>query len=104
MSLQYKTFENSAGKGEIAPLRAISPFPTVFSTGFENFLQFSSNLKLSSANSFILEESKICRLGKGLHDDDTNPRSHCKSRLFINATHKSLSLSPIMPKAQPFPK
>ena len=31
----------------------------------ENFLSFSSNLKLSSANSFSLEESKICRLGKG---------------------------------------
>ena len=31
----------------------------------DNFLQFLSNLKLSSANSFDLEESKICRLGKG---------------------------------------
>ena len=30
----------------------------------ENFLSFSSNLKLSSANSFSLERSKICRLGK----------------------------------------
>ena len=28
----------------------------------DNFLSFSSNLKLSSANSFSLEESKICRL------------------------------------------
>ena len=27
---------------------------------------FSSNLKLSSANYLSLEESKICRLGKGL--------------------------------------
>ena len=35
---------------------AISPFPTVFSTGFENFLPFSSNVKLSSAISFELEE------------------------------------------------
>ena len=32
---------------------------------FENFPPFSSNLKLSSANFFSLEESKICRLGKG---------------------------------------
>ena len=39
---------------------AISPFPTVFSTHSENFLSFSSNLKLSSANSFSLESSKIC--------------------------------------------
>ena len=31
----------------------------------ENFLPFSSSLKLSSANSFSLEESKICCLGKG---------------------------------------
>ena len=43
--------------------RAISPFPTVFSTLFENFLPFSASLKLSSANSFSLKESKICRLG-----------------------------------------
>ena len=43
-------------------LLAISPFPTVFSTRLDNFLPFSSNLKLSSANSFSLEESKICRL------------------------------------------
>ena len=34
----------------------------------ENFLPFSFNLKLSSANSFSLEESKICRLGKGNMD------------------------------------
>ena len=31
----------------------------------KNFLLFSSNLKLSSAKSFSLEESKMCRLGKG---------------------------------------
>ena len=31
----------------------------------ENFQSFPSNLKLSSANFFSLEESKICRLGKG---------------------------------------
>ena len=30
-----------------------------------NFLPFSSNLKLSSANSFSLEESKICHLVMG---------------------------------------
>ena len=45
---------------------AISPFPTVFSNHLENSLPFSSNLKLSSANSFSLEESKICQFGKGL--------------------------------------
>ena len=45
--------------------RAISPFPTVFSTGLNNFLPFSSNFTLSSAKSFNLEESKICRLVMG---------------------------------------
>ena len=40
------------------------PFPIVFCTHLENFLPFSSNLELS-ANSFNLEESKICCLGKG---------------------------------------
>ena len=34
-------------------------------TLLENFPSFSSNLKLLSANSFSLEESKICCLGKG---------------------------------------
>ena len=41
------------GKGEIAH----SPFSIVFSTRLENFLQFQSNLKLSSASNFRLEES-----------------------------------------------
>ena len=40
--------------------RATSPFPSVFSVLLENFPPFSSNLKLLSANSFSLEESKIC--------------------------------------------
>ena len=41
-------------------------FPTVFSTRFVNFLPFSSNLKLSSAKSFSLEESKLYGFGKWL--------------------------------------
>ena len=45
--------------------RIISPFPTVFSIHLDNFLPFLSNLKLLSANSFSLEESKICRLVMG---------------------------------------
>ena len=40
-------------------------FPTVFSTCLKSFLSNSTNLKLLSANSLSLEESKICRLGKG---------------------------------------
>ena len=43
----------------------MTPFPTVFSTGLENFLLFSSNLKLSSADCFNLDQFKICRLVMG---------------------------------------
>ena len=72
-----KPFENIMSKGENAgnqhfvvssnsfSYSAVSPFPTVFSTHLESFLPFSSNLKLSSANSFSMEESKILCLGKG---------------------------------------
>ena len=62
--LQYKSFENTVGKGEIAHNEQFLLFP-VFSNHLENFLPFSSNLKLSSANPFSLEDSKICCLGKG---------------------------------------
>ena len=37
------------------------------------FCHFHYNLKLSSANSFSLEESKTCRLGKGLTHYQTIP-------------------------------
>ena len=37
----------------------------MFSTRLENFLPFSSNSKLSSANSFSLEEFENCHWGKG---------------------------------------
>ena len=62
--LQYKSFENTVRKGEIAGNERFLPFPQ-FSTILENFLPLSSNAKLSNAKSFSLEESKICRLGKG---------------------------------------
>ena len=60
-----QVFGKHCGKRRNCSKRAISPFPAVFSDHFENFLPFSSNLKLSSANSFSLENCKICRLGKG---------------------------------------
>ena len=63
--LQYKSFENTVEKGEIAGDEQFLLFPTVFSTSMENHLPFSSNLELLSAKSFSLEESKICCLGKG---------------------------------------
>ena len=55
-------------KGKNAHNEQFLLFPSVFSTCFENFLPFSSKSVLSSANSFSLEESKICRLEKGLAD------------------------------------
>ena len=58
-------FCRHCGKRRNCSLRAISPFPTVFSTCLYKFLPFSSNLNLSSANSFSLEESKICHLVMG---------------------------------------
>ena len=69
MCLHYKSFEIIAAKGEIAHIEQFllfpQRFPTAFSTCLENFLPFSTNFKLSSANSFGFEENKICRLGKG---------------------------------------
>ena len=59
------SFENTVGKGEIARDEQFLLFPQVFSPHMDNLLPFSLNLKLSSANSFSFEESKICRMGKG---------------------------------------
>ena len=59
MCLQYKSCENIVGKGEIAH------------NHLENFLPFSSKLKLSSANSVSLEVCRIYFLGKGYSNDST---------------------------------
>ena len=68
--LGNKPFENTVGKGEIARNEQFLLFSQCFLPVFDTFLPLSSNLKLSSANSFSLEESKICRLvmGKALDD------------------------------------
>ena len=63
--LPYKSYGNIVFKGEIARNDQFIPFPTVVFTRFGNFLPFSLHLELSSANSFSLEESKICHLRKG---------------------------------------
>ena len=73
-------------------------FPTVFSTCLENFLLFSSNLKLSSADCFNLEELKICHLGKGLtkkssylsNNSNTSTNNSCFG---LCSTHTSQSRS-----------
>ena len=64
MCLQCDYFENTVGKGEIARNEQFLFFPQRF-LPFKIFLPVSLNLKLSSANCFILEESKICGLAKG---------------------------------------
>ena len=63
--LQYKSFENTLGKGEIARNEQFLLFPECFSTHLDNFPLFLSNSKLLSENFLSVEESKICRLGKG---------------------------------------
>ena len=60
-----QVFLKTLGKEEIARNEQFLLFPQCFQLVLENFLLFSSNSKLSSANSFNLEECKICRLGKG---------------------------------------
>ena len=68
-------FWKQCEKNRNCSLRAISPFPIVFSTRFEYFLPLLSNLKLSSANSFIFKECEILSFGKGLtHYQKTNFR------------------------------
>ena len=62
MRLQYKSFENTVGKGEIA---SNFSFPHGVFYLFGELCHSYQNLKLSSAKSFSLEESKICHLGKG---------------------------------------
>ena len=54
--LPQKSFKNTVGKGEIAHNEQFLLFPQCFSNHWENFLLFSSNMKLSSADSFNLEE------------------------------------------------
>ena len=60
--LQIKPSENTVGKGEIARNEQFLLFPQCF---LSHFGEFSSNVKLSSANSFSFEGLKICHLGKG---------------------------------------
>ena len=66
LCLQYKSFKNTVRKCEITRNERFLLFPTVFSTHLENFLPFSSNLKVPSSTSFSLEESKKLLSGRGL--------------------------------------
>ena len=62
---QYKSFENTVGKGEIAHNEQVLPFPQCFLLIWGTFCHLDHILKLLSANSFSVEESKFHRLGKG---------------------------------------
>ena len=64
-----QVFRKHCGKRRNCLYRAISPYPTMFSIHWKNFLPFSSNLILLSANSFSLNQSKILLFGKGLKSD-----------------------------------
>ena len=57
-------FENTVGK-EIAGKEQFLHFPQCFLRVWKTFCHFHQKLKLSFANSLSLEESIICRLGKG---------------------------------------
>ena len=59
-----QVFFNTVRKGEIARHEQFLLFPQCFTILFGNSLPFLSNSKLSSADSFSLEEFKICCLGK----------------------------------------
>ena len=63
--LQFKTFENTVEKGEIAPEEQFLLFPQCFLPFLRTSCHISSNLKLSSASSFSLEESELYCLRKG---------------------------------------
>ena len=59
------SFGNNVGKGEIANNEQFLLFAHCFSTRLRTFYYFHQILKLSSANSFTLKESNICRFGNG---------------------------------------
>ena len=65
MCLQYKCFENTVGKGEIACNKKFLLFPQCFLHFWRTFCHFHRSFRLLPANSFSLEESEFCRLGKG---------------------------------------
>ena len=59
MCLQYKSFENTVGKGEIAGNEQFLLFHSIFYPFWELSAIFFTNIKLLSAKSFSLEDSKI---------------------------------------------
>ena len=77
-------FKEHSGKRRNCSWRAISPFPTMFSTRLENLLPFSSNSKSSPANSFSLDWLKKLLFGNELtHYQTKNFRLFQTQRVFI---------------------
>ena len=80
--LQYNSFENTVGNGEITRYKQFLLFP-VFSTCIENFLPFSSKLNLSTAKSLVWRSLKIVvwkRINKKFFIDPTCWRSSTLSQ------------------------
>ena len=63
--LQYKSFGNTAGKGEIARNEQFLLFPQCFLSVWRKFCHFHQIQNFRFKNTLRLEESKICRVGKG---------------------------------------
>ena len=61
-----QVFRKHCGTRRNCSYRAISPFPSLFFACLDNFLPFSSNIKLSYANSLSLEEFKTLLFNKQL--------------------------------------
>ena len=64
MCLQYKSFENTVGKGEIARNKQFLLFPQFFLSIWKTFCHFFINFKIVVCK-LNLEEFKICRLKMG---------------------------------------
>ena len=71
MCLQYKSYENPAGKGENARNEQFLLYTQCFLPVLKALCHFLQISKLSSSNSFSLEERNICRLGKSYVKNDS---------------------------------
>ena len=71
-----QVFWRHCGKRRNCSLREISPFPTAFSTRLENFLSFSSSLKLSSVNFIEFERVLDLSFGNRLKRADVEVFNH----------------------------
>ena len=78
-----QVFRKHSRKSKIACNKQFLLFPLCFPPICRTLGSFSSNLKLSSANTLSLEESKICRFGKGkLYTPDHNVLDSTKLTAF----------------------